>query len=127
MKTLVKYLIIGGISAIIDLMLFLFLVESLNLNWFYSGVLAFSFATSINYFLSIRFAFKSGVRFKNKSREFIVIFLVSIVGLIINQVTLYVCIELISIMLPLSKIIASASAFCWNFFLRKNYVFYKVL
>ncbi len=127
MKTLIIYFIIGGVSAIIDLILFIFLVQLSTFNWFYAGIVAFCIATSINYFLSIRFAFESGIRFKNKSREFLVIFIVSTVGLIINQLSLYVCIELMSIILPLSKIIASASTFFWNFFLRKNYVFYKAL
>ena len=97
-------------------MFFLFLVQSNTLNWFYSGMVAFSLAASINYFLSIHFVFESGVRYKNKLSEF----LVSIVRLIINQLTLYVCIVQISLILPLSKVIASGSAFFWNFFIRKK-------
>jgi len=120
---LIKYLLIGGFSAVIDLIIFLAAINFIGMHWFYAGLIGFTSATAANYFLSIRFAFNSGVRFKKKSNEFLVIFIVSMVGLMINQFALYLFIERLNLMPAISKILASASAFIWNFLIRKNYVF----
>ena len=123
MSVFIKYLLIGGCSAAIDLIIFLSAINFIGMHWFYAGIIGFTSATVANYFLSIRFAFNSGVRFKKKLNEFLVIFIVSIVGLIINQFALYLFIERLNLIPAISKILASASAFIWNFLIRKNYVF----
>lgn len=43
--------------------------------------------------------------------------------MIINQVSLYILIDLITVEMTLSKVIATVITFFWNYFIRKNYIF----
>jgi putative flippase GtrA len=76
----------------------------------------------VNYLLSVRFVFRSGVRF-SRHQEVALVFAVSLVGLAINQLVLYIGIEHALAEMMLSKIGATAIAFLWNFAARNNFVF----
>jgi len=64
----VRYILVGGIAASVDILLFLGAVKGLGFNWFFSGLTSFVFATAINYSLSIRYVFTSGIKHKKKQK-----------------------------------------------------------
>lgn len=117
-----RYFIVGGISTAIDFVIFFSLIEFFNFHWFYSSLVSFNISTIFNYFLSITFVFISGVKF-GRGKEFFFVFLVSIIGLIINQIFLYILINCIFMNLFLSKIITTGIVFSWNYFSRLFLVF----
>jgi putative flippase GtrA len=94
----------------------------LNIWWFQSALASFTLATAVNYFLSIKYVFKSGIRFQ-KRHEALLIFLVSGSGLIINQLILWLLIENMSVNMLVSKVTATTLLFAWNYGLRKTVVF----
>lgn len=118
-----RYFFVGAISACIDLFLFLSLVKFFSIHWFLAGCIGFIFATLVNYFLSIRYVFVSNARFNKKINELSVIYLISIGGLMINQLVLFLVLSLFINEFLLSKLLASACAFIWNYSLRSQYVF----
>lgn len=119
---IVRYFFVGGISAIIDLSLFAIFAGYFKFPWAIVSVVAFIIATLVNYFLSIRFAFKSGSRYK-KHHEILGVFMVSTLALLFNQMFLYLFIEKINLHLVISKCLTTGMLFLWNYFGRKKFVF----
>jgi putative flippase GtrA len=119
---LIKYFFVGGASAVIDFILFSIFIYTLNIAWPIAGGISFIFATATNYFLSIRFVFNQGARFK-QSIELSLVYLVSGVGLILNLSFLYVLIEISGGHPLIAKIMATGVVFFWNFFIRQFFIF----
>ncbi len=119
---IVRYFFVGGAAAIIDIILFSLFCVYFDWPWLSVSVGTFFFATLVNYFLSICFVFESGIRHK-KHFELMGVFLVSSLALIINQVALYIAIEVLSLNLIFSKTIASGIVFFGNYFGRKKFIF----
>ena len=118
----IKYFFVGGVAAIVDFLVFALFVKIFKLPWFISGITGFVLATLVNYLLSIKHVFTSGARFK-KHKEIILIFLVSFIGLIVNQFILWQCIEFLSLDPLISKIIATGIVFFWNYSARNHFIF----
>lgn len=117
-----KYFLVGGMAAVVDLAIFFIFAKVAGFNYLFVGAVGFTMATLVNYLLSVRFVFRSGVRF-SRHQEVALVFAVSLVGLAINQLVLYVGIEHARAEMMLSKIAATAMAFLWNFAARNNFVF----
>ena len=65
----VRYFIIGGISALMDFILFAILIKVFSVKWYYANVLSFILVNLVHYMLSIRFVFESGARFCEAPRD----------------------------------------------------------
>lgn len=113
---------VGGVAAIVDFVIFAVFAKWLGFNYLVVGAAGFIIATGLNYLLSIRYVFESGVRF-GKQQEISLVFLVSFVALGINQLVLYTGIGVLGWEMLLTKILATGSVFFWNFGLRSRYVF----
>lgn len=119
---IVRYFVVGGMAATVDVGCFFLFTSIAGIWWFQSALASFTLATLVNYFLSIKYVFKSGVRFQ-KHHELMLIFLVSGTGLVINQLILWVLIESVGVNMLVSKLTATALLFFWNYGLRKSVVF----
>ncbi|MEO7742916.1 MAG: GtrA family protein [Usitatibacter sp.] len=112
----------GGASACVDIGLFLFFAKGFGLPYLRVAAASFVIATLVNYFLSVRFVFRSGQRF-GRRWEIAMVYLVSGVGLALNQAILYLCVELAVFGLLLSKLVATGAVFFWNYLARRFFVF----
>lgn len=119
---IVKYFIVGAVAALSDISLFYISARLLGYNYLIVAFFSFTIATLVNYILSIRYVFQSGVQFSKKF-EISLIYVISGIALVINQVSLYILIDLIMVEITLSKVIATMITFFWNYFIRKNYIF----
>lgn len=119
---LFRYLLVGATAAIVDWIFYWLFINAFLLHYIVAATFSFILATSVNYVLSKKWAFRNIGKF-GRLTEFSLVFLVSAVGLLINQVALFVLIELFTLHYMLSKIAATGIVFFWNFSLRKNYIF----
>jgi putative flippase GtrA len=119
---IVRYFFVGGTAAVVDIGLFSIFASYLGWPWIPVSICTFIIATSVNYFLSIKFVFESGARHK-KHVEVIGVFLVSGLALLVNQLVLYITIELLGWHLIVSKIIATGTVFFWNYLGRSKFIF----
>ncbi|MDH3998428.1 MAG: GtrA family protein [Desulfuromonadales bacterium] len=117
-----RYALIGGVCTVADLSLFLFLTKWLQLHYLAAGTVSFSLAVVLNYYLCINFLFTSGIRF-TKSIELVSFFAISLTGLLIHHLFLYLSVERFDFDLLISKVIATAGVFFWNYLSRKLFVF----
>ncbi|MEP7070252.1 MAG: GtrA family protein [Usitatibacter sp.] len=112
----------GGAAACVDIGLFMLFAQ--GFGWPYLRVAAGGFvaATLVNYFLGVRFVFVSGARFRRRW-ELALVFLVSAVGLVLNQLILAAGVEMAYFPLLLAKLTATGVVFFWNYFARRLVVF----
>ena len=119
---LIRYFIVGGIAAVVDISLFAIFAYILGYNYLVVAACSFILATLVNYFLSIRFVFISGVRFPPQ-HEVLLVFIISSAGLLINQLILFILVEYMVMDKMAAKLIATASVFLWNYLCRSQFVF----
>jgi putative flippase GtrA len=77
---ILRYFIVGGMAATVDIGFFLLFAKLAGFNYLVVAPLGFVLATWVNYQLSIRHVFRSGVRF-TRGREIFLVYAVSAVGL----------------------------------------------
>ena len=119
---IIRYAAVGATAAVVDFVIFAGFAKLLGFNYLWVGAGGFMIATAINYFLSIRFVFESGVRFGPK-KEISLVFLISFIGLCLNQVVLYLGISILGWEMLFVKLCATASVFFWNFGARSQFIF----
>ena len=119
---ILRYFIVGGIAATVDIGFFFLFAKLAGFNYLVVAPLGFVLATWVNYELSIRHVFRSGARF-SRGREILLVYVVSAVGLLINQAVLYVLVDRVGAELMLAKFTATVTVFFWNYATRNNYVF----
>jgi putative flippase GtrA len=117
----IRFSIVGGIFALIDLSLLTFFVAYQKLSWVYVAPALFIVLTLIHYFVVIRFVFVSNPN--KRKKEIALSLLIGFLGLASNQLILYIAITKMFIEIFLAKIFSIAINFFLNYFFRKHIVF----
>jgi putative flippase GtrA len=117
-----RYFVVGGVAAVVDIGLFMLFAQALGFPYLRVAPATFVIATLVNYWLSIRFVFVSGARFRRRW-ELALVFVVSAVGLLLNQAILALAVEELGAALLLAKLLATGMVFFWNYFARRVLVF----
>lgn len=118
---IIKFGFVGFLCFFIDYGIMVFLTEALKINYLISSGCSFSVSVIVNYILSIKFVFDAD-RDANKVKQFLVFLLFSIGGLIINQIVMWVAVDLLGIFYMISKIGATAIVMVYNFITRKLFI-----
>lgn len=121
-RKITQYFFVGFFAFITDFIIFFLLYKNNYCDWFSASTISFLFSTFVNYFVSSKFVFLSGIRY-SKFSEIILVFLVSSIGLVMNQFWLFIFIEKFSLNIIFSKITASGFVFLWNFYGRRKFIF----
>jgi putative flippase GtrA len=117
-----RYFVVGGFAAAVDIGLFMLLARHFGMPYLRVSVASFVLATLANYWLSIRFVFVSGQRFRRRW-EVALVFAVSAAGLAVNALFLWLCVERWHFDLLLGKLAATGGVFFWNFLARRVLIF----
>ena len=112
----------GGVSATLDTLIFFIFAKLLGFDYLVVASFGFMIATLVNYFLSVRLVFRSGVRF-SRTQEFFLVYLASAISLLVNLMVLYIMVSMMQLELIFSKLTATASVFIWNFVVRNFFIF----
>ena len=113
-----KFGVVGIIAFAIDYGLLALLTEVFNVNYLVSATISFTVSVIFNYVASMRYVFthKEGM---SRQREFVIFVVLSVIGLIINNVCMWAGVELFCWHYLLVKIGATAIVSIWNFVTRK--------
>lgn len=130
----VKFGIVGVICFFIDFGVYTLLANVLNVHYLIAGFLGFAISVIVNYLLSMKFVFKRREDMSRR-REFIIYIILSVLGLGLNELILFICIDLIyfgneglqssiseGIMNVIAKILATAIVMIYNFVTRKIFL-----
>lgn len=115
---IVRFSLVGFLCFFIDYGLLLALTELAGFHYLVSGALSFAVSVVVNYLLSMKFVYEARAR-ENRTGEFITFVLLSLVGLLINQLVMWVAVEFLGIWYQLAKIGATAIVMVYNFVSRK--------
>ena len=119
---LLLYLIVGGLSSVLDVGGFWVLLR-MGMAVMAATVLSFVAATLLNYVLSYTLAFTRG-RYSRGS-EIVRFWLVSMAGLTINTLAVWLLTQFFHVHPLLAKVAAVMLVLIWNFLGRRLFVFHK--
>ena len=115
----ISYFMVGGICALIEWITFY--LSNMIFNYFIATIIAFIIATTANYYLGIKYTFKDNDKVNN---DFIKVFIVSGIGLLLNILFMYIFVEIIKITYNIiSKILATGLVFIWNYISRRLFIY----
>ena len=116
-KQILKFGVVGGIAFLIDYSLLYVLTEYAKIPVLYSSVISFSVSVIFNYILSTKWVFST--KHKQTLKDFVIFVLLSVVGLGINQLIMYLGINKLNIYYMIVKLFATAIVMVYNFITRK--------
>ncbi len=117
-EQIMKFGVVGVICFGIDYGLMIFLTELCGISYLVSSGISFSVSVMVNYTLSLKFVFETD-KDKNKIVEFLIFIILSVVGLGINQVLMWVCVDKLHVYYMISKIGVTGVVMVYNFITRK--------
>jgi len=118
---IIRFGIVGGIATIIDIVFLYIFKEFLNIDVILANTLSFIISVTYNYIASITWVFDTNKN-KNKKVQFVLFVIFSIVGLIINNIILYILTDKLNIYYLISKVIATIIVMIFNFVTRKKFL-----
>jgi len=122
-KQFISYFFVGGMAAIVEWVMFFVFSSLLSVDYMYATVLAFIFSTTANWILGRLLTFKQSSYEDKRIMELILVFAVSLVGLLFNMLLMYLFVTILGMntdMLKVfAKILATGIVFIWNFVGRK--------
>ena len=117
---ILKFGVVGGTAFIIDYGIFTILSQFLNIHYLIASIISFSISVIYNYILSIKWVFD--VSKKQTTKEFIIFIVLSVIGLGLNSLIMYISVDLMHIHEMIGKIIATAIVMVYNFITRKIFI-----
>lgn len=115
------YVVIGGVSALVEWAIFYALLTRLGLNYVIAALGGFALATLVNYVVSRRYGFLR--RAGGTGREIAAIYVVSGLALAVNLGAMIALVELASAQVLLAKVLGTGCGFLCNFAGRQFWVF----
>ncbi len=118
---LMKFGVVGVIAFVIDYGVMVFLTEVFGVNPVASATVSFTVSVVFNYVASMRYVFshREGM---SRRREFAIFIVLSVLGLIINDVLMWAGTEVVCVDYRIVKIFATAVVMVWNFVTRKIFL-----
>ena len=117
-KQFFKFGIVGVICFIIDYGLMVALTELAYVPYLISCGISFSVSVIVNYILSMRFVFASK-KDVDKRKEFALFVLLSISGLLLTELLMWLFVAGVDINYMIAKIITTGIVMVYNFITRK--------
>jgi putative flippase GtrA len=118
----IKYFFASGIALFADMAVLYILTEYAHLYYLVSATISFLVGIAITYICSKLYIFTK-TSIKNKTIEFTVFLVIGIIGLVLNNVFLYVFTEYLGLYYMLSKCLVIIITYLWNYFARKKFIF----
>lgn len=116
-----KFGVVGALAFCIDYGLLALLTEAFGVNYLVSATISFTVSVVFNYLASMRYVF-THKEDMSRRREFVIFTILSVIGLLINNVCMWAGVELLGVHYLIVKIAATAIVMVWNFVTRKIFL-----
>lgn len=118
-KTFLKFGVVGFIGVGIDFFITWLCKEKIGINKYISNAVGFSFAVINNFLWNRYWTFEANNQ--PFGEQFLKFVLISIAGLAINTLLLFLIVKFLKINFYVTKLLVIGLVFFWNFFM--NYLF----
>lgn len=120
-KQFMKFGIVGFIAFFIDYGTMTFLTEVFGVSYLISTTAGFIISVIFNYLASMRYVFvhKEGL---SRRKEFVIFIVLSVIGLGLNDVLMWILVDFAFIDYRISKIVVTAIVMVYNFITRKIFL-----
>ncbi|MBQ7677971.1 MAG: GtrA family protein [Lachnospiraceae bacterium] len=131
---ILKFGVVGFICFFIDFAIYTISCNVLGIPYLIAGVLGFTISVIANYILSMKFVFERREDM-SRTREFVTFVILSLIGLGLNELILFVCIDVVYMHWPWlserlvvslanvgAKIAATGIVMVYNFISRKIFL-----
>ena len=118
---LFRFGVVGGSAFLIDYGIMVFLTEFGKMNYLLSSGISFAVSVIYNYVLSINWVFEVK-KDQTGKRNFIYFLLLSIIGLGINEILMWIFVEALHIYYMAAKIGVTFIVMVYNFITRKIFL-----
>ena len=116
-----KFGLVGTLCFFIDYGVMVLLTETSGLGYFLSSAISFTLSVVVNYILSMCFVFK-GKDDLNKVQEMAIFVALSMVGLALNQMIMWIAVEFFRVFYAVAKIFSTMLVTVYNFISRKLFL-----
>ena len=134
LKQIMKFGIVGVLCFFIDFIVFKVSSSLLGIHYTIASALGFTISVIVNYILSMKFVFE-GKEDMSRKKEFVTFVILSIIGMGLNTLIIYVCVDVIYMNVAflqswfgqgfaetLGKIGATGIVMVYNFITRKIFL-----
>lgn len=115
-----RFCVVGGLSFVVDYGLLYLYTEFFGVRYLYSAAISFSISLLLNYWLCVRYVFQKAAK-PNGNRQLLFV-VTSIAGLGLNQLCMYILVELCLIYYMKAKIISTVVVMFWNYIMKRKAV-----
>ncbi len=116
-----KFGIVGGTAFVIDFVFLYVFREFCHFPVLVSNTLSFCISVIYNYIASVKWVFDVNKE-KDAKKQFVIFIVFSVIGLILNNVIMWITVDFLSIYYLLAKIIATIIVMIFNFVTRKIFL-----
>lgn len=118
----VRYVVAGGISALVNLAVLFVLTEYLHMWYVLSSIIAVCVAWVVSFLLQKFWAFRER-SFDMLHIQFALHAILSVANIVLNAVLLYAIVEWVGLWYMAAQVVASGILACMNYFVYKRYIF----
>ena len=117
-----KFAAVGITSLMVDYVLMVFLTENsaFGLDYFQASAFSYTISVFVNYVLSMKYVFH-GRDDMGKVKEASIFFMLSLVGLFLNQIAMWIAVEVLGIFYVAAKLLSTLLVTNYNFISRKKF------
>jgi putative flippase GtrA len=120
-EQVMKFVVVGGLSFVLDFIIYYVLTNFFSVYYLTAGFFSFTLSLIFNYLMSMKFVFKSKDDLK-KTHEFIIFVSLSVMGLGLNLLCLYILVDLFKMNDLIAKVFVAGIVMVFNFVTRKIFL-----
>lgn len=117
----VRFASVGIISLAVDYGFMIILNEATDMGYFRACAFSYTLSILVNYVLSMRYVFR-GREDMSKSKEVTIFMALSLIGLGLNQMAMWLLVDVLGIFYAMAKILAALMVTSYNFISKKTFL-----
>ena len=121
-RQMFSYLVVGGIATIVEWVCFYMFSYQAHIHYLLATALAFAISTAANWLAGRLLTFR-GAEKQPVLQELAKIYAVSVIGLLLNLLLMYLFVQKVGLAKIAGKIFATILVFAWNFIVRKLWIY----